>query len=379
MNFPHRQPRCSIVCPDDGRIAPLAAVFLLITLSSCSSRSPSASPAVLSPPVTASTAIVSTEPWTFESAEGRLIRTRHYRLFTTETDPHLRDALPVFLERAFNHYTTAITPLPTPDLKLDTFLMADRAQWQALTRHIMGIHAGPYLRIQRGGFASGGRALLFTIGHRDTLAIAAHEGWHQYTQRTFKHELPVWLEEGLAAYMEGFIPDPSDIHLPLFRPWANPERFEQLAGAATSGRLIPLSRLLDISPASLLASDTDLALTYYAQTWALVHFLVDLHAIDTGLPTSTPATRAIDRGLPSSMPLTRILQDAAAGNLRQAIDRRHGPGASQLLARERRGGEAFTTYFTPDLSTAEHAYAAYVQAIVRGSKDRILAGQRPFD
>jgi hypothetical protein len=336
-------------------------------IPSCSPK-PGGSPALLRPP---SPTILSSEPWSFESSPGILLRTPHYRLFTTESDKDLRLAMPELLERALTHYTTALGPLPTPDLKLDTFLLATRPQWASLTRTIMGPDAAPYLRIQRGGFASGGRALLFTIGHRDTLAIAAHEGWHQYTQRTFKHELPLWLEEGIAAYMEGFIPDPAAPEYPLFRPWANPERFEQLVSASRTGRLMSLSQLLDLSPANLLNSDTDLALTYYAQTWALVHFLAsepEAHARD-------PRSTATNSQFPDLF--ARCLEDAATGRLRTAIDHHHGPGASNLLARERRGPEVFTTYFG-ELTTISPAYDAFIRIVVEGSKDRIVAGMRPF-
>jgi hypothetical protein len=342
--------------------------FLLFTLLlSCSSPRPTTSPALLNPAPT----VLSSEHWSFEGADGLLLRTTHYRLFTTEPDPHLRLAMPELLERALSHYTTALTPtpLPIPDLKLDTFLLATRPQWESLTRQVMGDSAAPYLRIQRGGFASGGRALLFSIGHRDTLAIAAHEGWHQYTQRTFKHELPLWLEEGIATYMEGFIPDPVHPEFPLFRPWANPERFEQLATSHRAGRLMPLTQLLETSPASLLASDTDLALTYYAQAWALVHFLSD--------GPVAPPTSSGGSDEPGATGLSRLLHDAAAGRLRAAIDRRHGAGASHLLARERRGTEVFTTYFG-DLDRADRAFGAFMRMVVDGSKDRIVAGFRPF-
>lgn len=336
--------------------APIALLIATVLPLACSPSPHTASHALLRPPTPPPPrAIESTEPWQFESTDGRLIRTRNYRLFTTDTTD-LQRTLPPFLELALHSYTTSLTPtpLPGPDLKLDTFLMADRSQWSSLTRQVMGIHAGPYLRIQRGGFASGGRALLFSIGPRDTLAIAAHEGWHQYTQRTFKQELPLWLEEGLAAYMEGFIADPAgDSH--VFKPWANPERFEQLSAAARNGTLMPLTRLLELTPASLLSSDTDAALTYYAQTWALVHFLHDTYPDQ----------------------LARALHDAAAGNLRAAIDAHHGTGASLLLARERRGPELLTTYFNiPDPQTE---YGNYLAAIIAGSKDRILAGQSPFE
>ncbi len=348
----------------EPRAAALVNLVAVLLVPACAPTPQRSSPSQFRSP----SVVESTVPWQFESADGALIRTRHYRLFTTDASS-LRHSLPEFLELALNQYTSALaTPaLPRPDLKLDTFLMADRSQWSSLTRQIMGINAGPYLRIQRGGFSSGGRALLFAIGPRDTLAIAAHEGWHQYTQRAFKDELPVWLEEGIAAYMEGFTFDagssgPSGEPMPVFKPWANPERFEQLGAAVKAERVMPLRQLLDTSPTALLAFDTDTALTYYAQTWALVLFLVE----GPGSASYAPS-------------LSRILHDASSGRLRPAIDRRLGAGASQLLARERRGPELFSAYFTSDLAAAEVAYDGFLRMIARGSKDRILMGVPPYE
>jgi hypothetical protein len=151
--------------------------------------------------------------------------------------------------------------------------MADRRQWEALTRQLMGNQSATYLKIERGGFASGGRAALFPLGPRDTLAIAAHEGWHQYTQRTFKSDLPPWLEEGIATYMEGIAPDPADPTRFVFAPSFNPERLDQLRRASNRGQLLPLDQLLSTTPQSLIDASPDAALTYYAQVWALTRFL----------------------------------------------------------------------------------------------------------
>jgi hypothetical protein len=324
-----------------------------LLLSCASAPPPQASPALLSPaPVV--------ETWDFDAAPGKLIHTRSYRIFTTESDPVLLDALPPFIERALDHYVSDLGPLPRSTLKLDTFLLADRDQWAKLTQQVMGDGAGPYLRIQRGGFASGGRALLFSIGLRDTLAIAAHEGWHQYTQRTFKDELPVWLEEGVATYMEGLTPDALDPARTSFAPWANAERYDQLVSAAKQWQLISLERLLDMHPQSLLSSSTDAALTYYAQVWALLHFL---HEGENGKYREG---------------LSRALADAAAGRVAGTIEARLGSGSSKLLAHERRGPELFKTYFNADLTVAATEYDNFVTTIVRGSKDRIMSGQSPI-
>lgn len=305
--------------------------------------------------------VLSVEPWEFNGHQGRLIRTSWYRLFTTETDPALVDAMPEFLEAALEHYTTGIAALPRPAMKLDTFLMATRPQWVSLTQQVMGSSAGTYLRIERGGFAAGGRALLWSIGPRDTLAIAAHEGWHQYTQRTFKQWLPAWLEEGIATYMEGFVPDPRDPHRPIFAGWANVERFDQLRAAAGRGGLVPLEDLLRMSPQDLISTSTDRTLTYYAQVWALVHFLRE---------GEDGKHRAV---------LAMLTADAAHGRLEKTVALEHGSASAHRIVLSRGGPAVFQAYFDDDLASAGKAYAQFVDRVVSGSRERILAGRSPLE
>jgi hypothetical protein len=230
--------------------------------------------------------------------------------------------------------------------------MATRDQWAQLTRQLMGEHAPTYLRIQRGGFASGGRAILWSIGRRDTFAIAAHEGWHQFTQRTFRDELPPWLEEGIGVYMEGFRFDDIDPAQPIPAPWANLERFDQLVRASAEHRLEPLSSLIYSSPQELIHRSTDTTLTWYAQVWALTHFL------------SQPAYR--ER-------LRMLLADAAHGTVQAAVRSR--------LSRPRDAGpptmdDVFAAYFGP-IREMDSGYREFVEAIVRADRDRIAGGSSP--
>jgi hypothetical protein len=248
-------------------------------------------------------------------------------------------------------YTTAMGPLPRPSLKLDTFLMGERDEWESLTRQLMGDQAATYLRIQRGGFASGGRALLWSIGQHDTLAIAAHEGWHQYTQRSFREELPSWLEEGAAVYMEGFVPDPLDPARPIFLGWANTERFDQLVRAEADQELVPLTKLLGQTPQDLINASTEATLTYYAQLWALVHFLKE------------------GDGGRYRVRLQELVADAAAGRMR-----------AMTAARTGRRDRIFQAYFGMEPTAMQASYDAFVAEVVRpGSREKIAAGSSPFE
>jgi hypothetical protein len=351
----------------------------LLLLAACSSSAPKPSTPIAGAAATGAMlgvssyqpdsdpTIESIEPWSFNSAEGRLVRTPHYRLFTTQHDTVLSSRLPLFLEAAIENYRTRFTgessPLPEPELKLDTYILRSRADWALLTRQMTGNQADLFLRIPRGGFAFGGKSLLFDIGAHDTNCIVSHEGWHQYTQRAFKRPLPVWLEEGIATYMEGHRFDGKGS--PQFLPWLNTERFDQLRRAQAQGRLMSLPALLDSAPQSLLAGaggsanpNAD-ALVYYAQVWALTHFL------DEGAGGRYHA------------PLATLLRDAASGDVDAQLTRAHGPGAPRILAM-RRGPGVFTAYFG-DLGAAAGAYDQFIHQLVQpGSRNAIVEGVSPF-
>lgn len=333
---------------------PCAAAYLVSPGCAGGRGQTTASPAVMS---AAAPVVLTDETWSYAGIPGRMIRTRSYRLFTTARDPDMIASMPLFLERALEHYTTAMGPLPRPRLKLDTFLMGDRDQWERLTRQVMGPEAATYLRIQRGGFASGGRALLWTIGEHDTLAIAAHEGWHQYTQRTFREPLPVWLEEGIAAYMEGFVRDPADPSRPIFLGWANAERFDQLCRVVERGGLIPLERLIAQNPEDLINASTEGTLTYYAQLWALTHFL-----------------REGEEGKYRAR-LQALIADAAAGRMHALVSAREGREGRST----RSAAAVFRAYFGADLAAIGAEYDAFVGSVARPSaRDRILRGEPPL-
>ncbi|HED53315.1 MAG TPA: hypothetical protein ENJ00_03840 [Phycisphaerales bacterium] len=338
-------------------------ILLLLTLSGCASESnpfiASNSPdqRTQSTPLQSRptlSVVLSTEPWTFGTSTGSIIRTPSYRLFTTTTRPILLSRVPVFLESSLTHYRSAFVQLPPPPIKLDTYLMQTRPEWANLTRLLMQRRAPVYLQIERGGFAAEGRGIYRDLGSlNDTLNIAAHEGWHQYTQLAFRHRLPIALEEGIASYMEGFRWDPNQPEKPIFLPWANPERFDQLRLAADSQALLSLPELLSTTPQQLIAVDQNKALTWYAQVWTLIHFLNEgdqgAHADD----------------------LRRLLLDSATGT-RNSISRSAGQSLSQAAL--------FTKAFHASPSALDASYQNFIRQITRpGMRSAIIAGRSPLD
>jgi len=302
----------------------------------------------------------SSQPWSFAGAAGQVLTTNNFTIYTTETNAALIDRVPKFMERALQHYLTAITedrPLPPPSGKMESFVMGSRQQWKELVLSMLGKQAQPMLQIPAGGFATGGRAFLFDIGLGSTFFVASHEGWHQYSQRTFAEPMPIFLEEGVATYMEGHRWEGLEVQ---FLPWSNIDRFEQLRTAAQSGRLLPLRDLIETAPQRLIGQPGDGALTYYAQLWALVHFL------NEG-----------DGGIYRPM-LRRIIADAQAGKLSQSVAAQLAMSDRGGMLAKRQGIAVFRAYFDRDIDAFNARYVAFVAQITRpGARDLITLGRSP--
>lgn len=223
------------------------------------------------------------EPWSFDGRAGRAVETSHYRIMTTRMGPAVLGRLPGFMEDALGWYrvvgTGSTRPLPlaaadaaAPGERMNVFVFAHRSEWERFTRRTLGEQAGPFLRLERGGYAWGGTSALFDVGEHDTLVLAGHEGWHQFTQRAFRQPLPVWLEETLATQCEAFAWETDGAGAPVarFDPAANHTRLRQLHDAARTGSLWSVERLVIEGPGSELG---EAAVTYYAQAWALGRML----------------------------------------------------------------------------------------------------------
>ena len=305
---------------------------------------------------------VTRKPWRFADYEGQIIITPHYRLYTTLKHHSVLKHLPLLMERGLIQYTTALGQLPRPSGRLETYLFESRNQWEAKTRQMLPEQSERYLALGRGGFTTRGTSVLYYIGRTDTLSITAHEGWHQYSQQTFRQQLPVWLEEGIATYMEGHLSRPDGI--PKFRPWANLERYHTLRDAVREDRLIPLGDLLQRTPQSFLERGRNKLLIYYAQVWALTHFLAEGEQ---------------GRYRPA---LHELLLDTAQGRLSGRILSSKFISPSQrrrVAANVRIGPWVLLDYFDSDLASFEQRYTFFVRQIVKtGGRDRIVQGQSPL-
>ena len=318
----------------------------------------SAGPAAIASPIRSISA------WDDGGGPGVLIRTDRYNLRLAVKDQVFRDRLPAYMEACSDAYAQALGALPVPSEPMDLYVFASRGPWEAWTRRTLGRDADLYLGLGRGGFTTDGTSVLYDIGRSDTLTIMAHEGWHQFSQKSLKDPLPTWLEEGLACWMEGTRMNRDGQPTP-FRPWRNFERWNEARNAVTAERTLALRELLDTSPQQCLEEGKDELLTYYAQVWALVHFL---HDAEGG---------RYREGLKS------MLRDAANGSLRERTTAsRHAgsdPAVARRAARSRTGALVLREYVASDLDLLSVQYDQFLRDITRrGAGDRIFKGESPL-
>jgi hypothetical protein len=294
------------------------------------------------------------EPWKFTDFDGLVLSTPHYRIYTTIRHDNIIERLPSFYESALTNYTTALAALPMPSESLETYLFQDRRQWQTKTRQLLPDQANTFMNLGRGGYTTKGTSVLYYIDYygytRDTFAIAAHEGWHQYTQMTFKQQLPVWLEEGVATYMEGYRTVDG---VPKFQAAANWERRNELREAFREDAMIPLEELLGGTPQSFLNQGKNSLLVYYAQVWALTRFLAE------GEEGAYHAA------------LSEVLVDAAEGRLNGRLMKNrtasnNGPRRGWAIT-NRLGPAVVLEYFNPDMAEFERQYLAFAKRLAESS------------
>jgi hypothetical protein len=205
---------------------------------------------------------------------GRVLETEHYRLHVTTPSARFNRQLAETMERAIDQYER-LAPTPTTieqDGKLDGFVFALRDEWADHTRETTGPRAAIYLQIGRGGYAHGDSFATFLHGRPQTLAVARHEGWHQYVATRFERRPPPFLEEGLATLVEyGFIDND------MTRPRGNIGRLRELRRAVQRQRAWPLSTLLTMHAGHVVGRDGREIETFYAQAWAFARYLAEEH------------------------------------------------------------------------------------------------------
>lgn len=344
-----------------------AIAGVLLTLCACDSA-PTRDRAETVTPPTADVGrfVADRQPWTFRGNPGFEYRTPNAIIRTTSTDRKILERLPPFVELSILHYQSDLVRLPRPATTIETFFFANRSQWVSMTNTLLGERAAAYLSIERGGYSVNHIGVFFDLGPRDSFVICAHEGWHQYAHSTFAGPMPVWLDEGVACVMEGFKWDEQFPDHPRFMRWANTERFDQLRQASNADSLMPIHSLLTLRPQDLMSEGTrsgstqPAALIYYAQVWALVHFLREGEG---------------GRYRPA---FEQLLLDCATGSI---VDRLVDQDLKQFNTR-RTGPQTLLAYLSEGTTLREldAQYQRFIASIVSvGGRNRVVAGQSPIE
>ena len=101
-----------------------------------------------------------------------------------------------------------------------------------------------------------------------------HEAFHQFAYSSISHNLPMWVNEGLAQLFEEGIWTGQQFWLGQIPP----RRVRQLQQDIKERTLVPFNTFLNVSPkewSDNLAASAERGATYYNQAWAMVYFLVD--------------------------------------------------------------------------------------------------------
>ncbi len=241
--------------------------WALLALSGCATAGP-LTPSALDGPN--ATAVATFEPWSYNDHPGTLIHTAHYDLYTTVTDPAVRQRLPTVMEGALGEYHRVAPGVPLTSTPMKCFVFGSRDQWVDFTRRHTGADAYWYLKINRGGYTVRDWYVAYSVGEAATLSVAAHEGWHQFASRHFKGRLPPFLEEGIATMFEDLRWDGD---LPRWRLTTNRTRADALQRAVTGDYVYPLAELTQLHAGNVVALSGTHIEAFYAQDWAFATFL----------------------------------------------------------------------------------------------------------
>lgn len=213
---------------------------------------------------------VEVRAWTEQGYVGQRISTPHFELHTTLGDEEFVQFLPGFLEQAYAHYESTAPPPGPLDRPLKVYLFRNRGEWEHWTRQHYPRRYPAYRRIRSGAYTHHDVAVAYFLRRDRTLAVLAHEGFHQYATRHFGETLPAWLNEGLACLTEAFVYEGNRIR---FTPQRNDFRINALREGLARQRLLPLREMLATHAGQVIASPDNRAYIYYAQAWAMTCFL----------------------------------------------------------------------------------------------------------
>ena len=295
------------------------------------------------------------------SVVGLTITTRHYKIYTTLSDPLILRKIPVFLDSAFRDYAAILGKTTKPDYKFQVYFFRNRSQWEDFTRYWTGPHAVHFLKIKSGAYYFNRACVAYNLTRKANFSVLAHEGWHQFSNELFEFYLPAWLDEGLATNFEAFRWENGRV---IFDSRYNASRLYALRQTIAGDNLFSLSDLLTLDAGHVIArssryepdnthSAPEVA-AYYSQLYALVRFL-----------------REYNYGQ-YYRNIQQMLEDACLG--RWPLDAQHKAEALQRLRNPTRrwnavvGLSIFQSYITQDMLTLELQYRNFCRQILKNTR-----------
>jgi hypothetical protein len=283
-----------------------------------------------------SAAPMTVKPWSTPTGVGRTIRTPHYLVHTTITDPQIEARLGQLMEGCLEQYEKLAPAVQISARPMECYIFGTREQWAAFTRHATGVDAPIYLRVNRGGYTIDDWYACYDIGEVGTFAVAAHEGWHQFVGRHFREPIPPFLEEGIGSTFQ-------NVHwvndLPRWNLSIDPMRVQRLRNVLERKLVIPLDQLAKMHAGEVVKMSRDRIEAFYTETWAFARFL---------------AEGENGKYLPG---FQSLLNDAALGTLHKAPGAREGEWNPELVK------PLLEYYLRADLGTLDRELNAYMHTL----------------
>jgi Protein of unknown function (DUF1570) len=209
---------------------------------------------------------------TAAAADLRIIHTKHYEIHTdleATFAAELAHRMDVMYEEYEKRMKDFRPPADAPPLP--AYLFTREQDYMTFTEHRVMHTGGVFVVEPDRSFLA---AFLNGQG-RDTLRrTLQHEAFHQFAYFTISHDLPIWMNEGLAQVFEEGIWTGQKFLLGQVPP----RRIRQLQSDIAHHTLVDFKTFLAITPdqwSANLTADANKGATYYNQAWAMVHFLAE--------------------------------------------------------------------------------------------------------
>ena len=243
------------------------------------------------------------------------------------------------MEGSLQAYHTLAPDVTITSKPMTCYIFSRRSQWAEFTYEHTGGMAPLYLQINRGGYTVGEWYVAYYIGDSSTLAVSAHEGWHQFCARHFIARLPPFMEEGFATMFES-------VHirngLPIFNLSINEDRAIALRTCMDHGDLLPLDELVGMNAGQVIGRPNAEIAAFYAEAWGFARFLWD---------GDSQSHRA---------ELAKIFADCATGDIYDPT----GPPHNRLRGWTARGARAMLEhYLGMSWDQIDDAYDKYIHSV----------------